>query len=230
MRSIAICLAIVLALLTLVVGCAKKPQPTAMPINTVASTQPPGATAGTPKIAEDINDVFRAAQAKFVAKDAKGAAKDLDAGIEHVKVEAKQYGGDAGDAFMRVLMDLEVLSQMLDMGTVRTEADLKKVFSEVDFDLGRLHFNLAKKMHAGKDKAALGKEIRAAGKQWINAVTWGGKEKDVTGMAVAEEVRDMGSRIMQSGSTAGEDVDAAIAKLGKEYDRLGKLIKPSGKG
>ena len=229
MRNTWAMLVIVLVILAVGCGCAKKQsttQPNTPPAPNVATANAAKSTAPQ----EDIDVTFQAAIDAMVKKDEKTAADEVNKAVEHVKSDIAYYGEGNAPGLGKVSDRLQKLAGDITGKTVKTDAEVKKLLTAVDYDLGKNHLDQALVLWAKKDAEKAGVELHAAAGELTQAGKWAGKEKLVAGQGVVKNVSDMGARLAQGASPDGEDVKGGIDKLGKEFIRLEKDLKPAGAG
>ena len=218
--------AVVIVVASLFVGCERREEPKQEQVENVAPARTPEPP--TPIVegvfVDEVDVEFEAARQNFVKRDFDRTAESLNNAAGRVTAMGESAGGKAREELKAIGDDLARIAADVKNGNIK---EIKKFDSE----LAGVQHSLAKH-HLRAARAAMGRDMRAAGRE-LNAAAhhveggyrrWG---KDLTAetQQAIQHARAIGGKLIEGVEQSPEDVEKAAKALELEVDKLGHEVR-----
>lgn len=205
-------------------GCEKSTQ--------AAESAKPKAPEGYVLVEEDVllqfvelpGEHFHKARENFLKKDFKGAASEIRKGAAFLRLQAARATTEGKKGLIVSVADLEKLANDVEKGTVTSAKTLDRTFAKAHHALARHHYLKALEYRTKKDTKRAGHSLRASAVHLEHAFAWTGHELEAGTVKVVRTAHELGDKLIVGTGLMTDDVVKAIDYMGREIEKLGKLL------
>ena len=205
-------------------GCEKKTQ--------AAEPTKPKAPEGYVLVEEDVllqfvelpGEHFHKARENFLKKDLKGAASEIRKGEAFLRLQAARATAEGKKGLITSIAELEKLANDVEKGTVTSAKTLDRTFANSHHALAKHHYLKALEYRTKKDTKRAGHSLKASAVHLEHAFAWAGHELEAGTVKVVRTAHELGDKLIVGTGLMTDDVIKAIDYMGREIEKLGKLL------
>jgi hypothetical protein len=177
-------------------------------------------------LADEPEHHLKLAHEHFLKKEHKEAASEIRKAAAFVKLAADNAAGEDRKGLLAAGAELDRLADGVEKGTVTSERELKEAFARADYALARHHQIKAAEANAAKEPKKAGQHLKAAADAVEDGAAWAGHELGAGGVDAIKGARLVSGKLIEGVGWVPAEVGKAITDIGKETEKLGKVIAP----